>query len=273
LLLPDRGALAVRVPPTVFADSGALGRALATEIADGIELAARQGRPYVLGCPGGRSPQTTYAALADEVTARAADLRHVVIVMMDDYVVPDGPGRFRRVDADLPYSCERFGRVEIAGRLNAAAGAGRGITADRLWVPDPADPGAYDERITGTGGVDLFVLASGAGDGHVAFNPPGTAATTRTRVVALAESTRRDNLATFPSFGGVDDVPRHGVTVGIATLREQSRRAVMIAHGAGKAEAARHLVAAEGYDPDWPATVVGECARPALYLDEAAARS
>jgi glucosamine-6-phosphate deaminase len=261
------------VPPTVFADSEALGRALAAEIADGIGLAAREGRTYVLGCPGGRSPLTTYAALADEVATRSADLRRVVIVMMDDYVVPDGSGSFRRVAADLPYSCERFGRVEIAGRLNAAAGADRGITPDRLWVPDPGDPGAYDERIADAGGIDLFVLASGASDGHVAFNPPGTAATTGTRVVALAESTRRDNLATFPSFGGLDDVPRHGVTVGVGTIREQSRRAVMIAHGAGKAEAARRLVAAGGYAPDWPATVLGECARPALYLDEAAARS
>jgi glucosamine-6-phosphate deaminase len=261
----------VRVPPTVFTDPGSLGRALAAEIADGIELAAREGRRYVLGCPGGRSPLSTYAALADEVAARSADLGHVVIVMMDDYVVRDEAGRFRRVGADLPYSCLRFGRVEIAGRLSAAAGSGRGIRPDRLWVPDPQDPTAYDERIADAGGIDLFVLATGASDGHVAFNPAGSAASTTTRVVELAEPTKRDNLATFPDFAGLEEVPRYGVTVGVATIREHSRRAVMVAHGAGKAEAALRLVAAEAYDPSWPATVVSDCARPALYLDEAAA--
>jgi glucosamine-6-phosphate deaminase len=90
-------------------------------------------------------------------------------------------------------------------------------------------------------------------------------------VVELAEPTKRDNLATFPDFAGLEEVPRYGVTVGVATIRDQSRRAVMVAHGAGKAEAARRLIAAEAYDPSWPATVVSDCARPALYLDEAAA--
>jgi glucosamine-6-phosphate deaminase len=258
------------VPPTVFADHRALGQALAAQIADGIALAAREERPYVLGCPGGRSPLSTYAALAGQVTARSLDLRHVVIVMMDDYVVRGEDG-FRRIGADLPWSCLRFGRVEIAGRLSAAAGSGRGIAPDRLWVPDPADPGAYDERIADAGGVDLFILASGASDGHVAFNPAGTAANTTTRVVELAEPTRRDNLVTFPEFGGLEEVPRYGVTVGVGTIRAHSRRAVLVAHGADKAPAARRLAAAEAYDPDWPATVISDCARPALYLDQAAA--
>jgi glucosamine-6-phosphate deaminase len=45
----------------------------------------------------------------------------------------------------------------------------------------------------------------------------------------------------------------------------------MVAHGADKAQAARRLVAAEHYEPDWPATILSECAQPRLYLDEAAA--
>ena len=96
-------------------------------------------------------------------------------------------------------------------RLNAGRPEHLQIPADRLWLPDPADPDAYDERIAAAGGIDLFLLASGAGDGHVAFNPPGTEAAARTRVVALPDSTRRDNLATFPTFGGeLDAVPRTG---------------------------------------------------------------
>ncbi|MFE6756980.1 6-phosphogluconolactonase [Streptomyces sp. NPDC057684] len=263
----------MRVTPTVFDDPQALGRALAAEIADEIGAAAREGRPYALGCPGGRSALSTYCALADEVARRALDLRHMTIVMMDEYLERDeAAGGFRRIDPSLPHSCVRFGLVEIVQRLNEAAGARRGIDPDRLWVPDPADPEEYDRRIADLGGIDLFILASGAGDGHIAFNPPGTAAATRTHITPLAEQTRRDNLATFPTFGGLDDVPRHGVTVGIATIKEQSARAVMVAHGSGKALAARRLVAADRYLPDWPATVLSDCARPRLFLDTAAAR-
>ena len=262
----------MRVPPTVFPDPEVLGRTLAAEIANEIEDAARDGRPYVLGCPGGRSAHSTYVALADVVAARGMDLSHVVIAMMDDYVARDEEtGAFHRIDTELPHSCVRFGRVEIVGRLNAAAGPGRGISQDRLWVPDPADPEEYDERVAGIGGIDLFLLASGASDGHVAFNPAGTEAGTRTRVVRLAERTRRDNLATFPTFGGLDEVPLYGVTVGVGTIQEQSKSVVMVVHGAGKAETARRLIAAERYEPDWPATILSECAGPRLFLDEAAA--
>ncbi|WP_232792599.1 6-phosphogluconolactonase [Actinacidiphila yeochonensis] len=261
----------MRVAPTVFHDAEALGRALAAEIADEIDGAAHDGRRYVLGCPGGRSAHSTYRALADEVAARGLDLGHVVVVMMDEYVEQDrDTAAFRRIDPALRHSCVRFGREEIVQPLDAAAGPGRGIAADHFLVPDPADPGAYDERIAALGGIDLFLLASGSGDGHIAFNPVGTRSDAGTHVVALTEQTRRDNLATFPSLRGLADVPLHGVTVGVGTIREHSRRVVMVAHGTDKAKAVSRLAGADRYQPDWPATVFTDCAQPRLYVDRAA---
>jgi glucosamine-6-phosphate deaminase len=271
------------VEPTVFDGPAAVGRALAALIAD--ELAeAGPSRPFLLGCPSGRSPRSTYVSLAREVAARDLDLSGLVIVMMDEYVERDpvaagGPGQssaaaaaMRRVDPAAPHSCVRFGQAEIVDRLNAAAGPGRGIDASRYWVPDPAAPQNYDRRIADHGGVDLFILASGATDGHVAFNPPGTARDVGTRVIRLAEQTRRDNLDTFPSFGGdLGRVPSYGVTVGVGTIREHSKRVVMVAHGTEKAGTVRRITAADRYQPDWPATVLAECARPALFVDKAAA--
>lgn len=263
----------MRVEPTVFDGPEAVGSALAALIADRI-AAAGAGRPFLLGCPSGRSPRTTYVTLASEVAARRLDLTGLVIVMMDEYVErDDGTGKMRRIDATAAHSCLRFGQSEIVDRLNAAAGPGRGISPDRYWVPDPAAPGDYDRQIADHGGIDLFILASGAGDGHVAFNPPGTGPDTPTRVVRLAEQTRRDNLDTFPSFGkDIDRVPRYGVTVGVGTIREQSKQVVMVAHGAPKARAVRRVAAADRYQPGWPATILADCANPLLFVDEAAAR-
>jgi glucosamine-6-phosphate deaminase len=263
----------LRVAPTVFAEPWSLGRALAGLIADGI--AAAPGSRYLLGCPSGRSPASTYVALAEEVARRRLDLRGLVIVMMDEYVERDGAtGAMRVVDAHAPHSCARFGRIEIVERLNASAPTGQGISRDHFWVPDPESVAEFDARIADAGGIDLFILATGATDGHVGFNPPGSPLRSRTRIVTLAEPTRRDNLHTFPTFGhDLERVPRYGVTVGIGTIRDLSKRAVMVVHGPHKADAVKRLVAADGYEPDWPATVLLECAEPGLFIDSVAAAS
>ena len=210
-----------------------------------------------------------FRSVADDSIA----LDHVVIVMMDEYLVDSTEGLVAE-DVDALHSCTRFARVEIVGPLNVAAPAGRGIAAEHLWVPDPADPGAYDTLLTDAGGIDLFLLASGASDGHLAFNPPGSALDSTTRVVALPDTTRTDNLATFPSFGGdLDAVPRHGVTVGLGTVRTQSASVLMLVHGEGKGLAARRIAGAEHHDVDWPATVLADCTDAHLFVDLAAARA
>ena len=92
-----------------------------------------------------------------------------------------------------------------------------GLAPERLVVPDGSGPdlaslvaaaGDYEELIRSRGGIDVQVLGIGA-NGHLGFNEPGSALTSRTRVKRLSERTRRDN-ARF--FRGIDDVPTHCVT-------------------------------------------------------------
>ncbi|MQA78584.1 MAG: hypothetical protein GEV10_08905 [Streptosporangiales bacterium] len=258
------------VPVTVFASPEELGRAAAREVADGIAAAYDAGSWYVLGCPGGRTPRTTYQALADEVARRGLALDHVVIAMVDDYVSVGPGGERRRVPIEASYSCHRFARDEIQAPLNAASRGSR-IPDDHVWLPDPAAPEEYDIRLSERGGVALFLLASGAGDGHVAFNPPGAGRDTRTRVVTIPASTKRDNLGTFPEFGSPGEVPDHGVTVGVETIVGSARRLLMLVHGTHKRTALARLAAADAYDPSWPATVVAEGADADIYADAAAA--
>jgi glucosamine-6-phosphate deaminase len=226
----------------LFADEEELGAALAREI---VEIA-----PSLLGCPGGRSLVSTYRSLASS----AADLSRTTIVMMDEYVPVPPPSAH--------YSCRRFALGEIATPL--------GIPEERVWLPDPDDPAAYDERIAAAGGIDLFLLASGASDGHVAFLPPGSPLDGGTSVVRLAESTRRDNVATFPGFASADEVPEQGVSVGLGTIAA-ARRVRLVIHGADKREAAARVLALDRFDPLWPASVVHTCADAEIWLDEAAA--
>ncbi|WP_306191864.1 6-phosphogluconolactonase [Streptomyces sp. MK5] len=255
---------------TVFPDAEALGAALAAEIVAGMADAAAQGRRYLLGCPGGRSLIGTYEAVAGRLRSAPMDLAHVVIVMMDDYL-DDVPGPVRRVPADALHSCERFARLRIAEPWSRAVGPGRGIREEHVWVPDPGDPPRYDERIAAAGGIDLFLLATGASDGHIAFNPPGCGLAEGTRVIRLAESTRRDNLVTFPHLGTLDQVPRRGVSVGPATIAGLSRRVRLVATGADKAKSVARVRAAGRWEPDWPATIVHASREAEIWTDPAAA--
>jgi glucosamine-6-phosphate deaminase len=201
-----------------FADADDLGRTLAAEI-----VAAR---PSLLGCPGGRSLRTTYR--------RLPELPETTIVMMDEYLpVPPTSAHF---------SCRGFAERELP-------------RARDIWMPDPDDPPAYDDRIADAGGIDLFLLASGASDGHVAMLGPGAPRAGRTSVVPLAESTRRDNLATFPEFDSLGDVPTQGISVGLATIAD-ARALRLVIHGEDKRGAIERLLSYDGFDPEWPASIV-----------------
>lgn len=166
-------------------------------------------------------------------------------------------------------SCHAFSDAEIVGQLDGALSVNNQLRHDAVWFPDPADPAVYDSRIAGAGGIDCFLLASGAGDGHVAFNPPGSALSSGSRIVTLSEQTRRDNLLTFPALGALEHDPRYGVSVGIATI-VAAREAVMVAWGEGKQETVARMRAATHYDPAWPATLIHECARGEILIDRAA---
>ncbi|KQU81954.1 hypothetical protein ASD52_03385 [Ensifer sp. Root142] len=248
-----------------------IGEHLAERIVDGIRARGSEGRAYVLGCPGGRSPMPVYEAIGRRLKVEPINCSRLVIVMMDEYLQTSGGDRLTPPASSAHFSCRGFGEREIVGRINAGLPAELRIPRANFWMPDPSNPDDYDARIAAVGGIDLFLLASGAGDGHIAFNPPGSARDSRTRVVALAEQTRRDNLATFPDFRGIDEVPSHGVTIGIGSIAELSKSVAMIAWGEGKRHACERMSGATAYDATWPATIAAECRDAELHIDAAAA--
>jgi glucosamine-6-phosphate deaminase len=201
-----------------FVDADELGRTLAAEIVEA--------QPALLGCPGGRSLRSTYR--------RLPELPDTTIVMMDEYL-PLPP-------TSAHYSCRGFAERELP-------------PAREIWMPEPDDPPAYDARIADAGGIDVFLLASGASDGHVAMLGPGSPRNGRTSVVPLAESTRRDNLATFPEFQSLGEVPTQGLSVGLATIAD-ARALRMVIHGDHKRDAIERLLSYDGFEPEWPASIV-----------------
>ncbi|HEY0529624.1 MAG TPA: 6-phosphogluconolactonase [Gemmatimonadaceae bacterium] len=257
-------AAPLRVLPT----PEGIGEQIAPKILEDIARARNSGARYLLGCPTGRTPRPIYAAIARRLAHTRQDLSHLVLVMMDEYLVPSARG-FKYAASTNRWSCHDFARRELADQWNSVLPAEFRLRDDSVWFPDPNQPETYDIEIRRAGGIDLFLLASGASDGHVAFNPPGSARNSTTRIIELSDETRRDNLKTFPSFGKLSKVPTHGISVGIDTIAS-ARRKVMVVWGEGKRLTLKRIIAASRYESDWPATVVHEGVGGEILADNAA---
>jgi len=96
--------------------------------------------------------------------------------------------------------------------------------------------GQYENWIRAAGGIDLMIAGVGT-NGHIAFNEPGSALDSRTRLVELAESTRTNMLAVFKP----DEMPTHAVTMGIGTILE-AKKILVLASGQTKQRALAGLL-------------------------------
>lgn len=260
------------INPIVLDDDLAVGHYAAEIIFTELVKAKTEGRPFVLGCPGGRTPRSTYSALATMIKAGKQDISHVIIAMMDEYLQEGVDGSYLNHSEDKHFSCARFAKLEIFAVLNAGAPEGGKIPSENVRFPDAADPQSYEAFLRKVG-VDVFLMASGASDGHVAFNPPGTERSARTRIVRIADETRQDNLGTFPDFSDINEVPKYGVTVGPATMVDVSAIVIMELIGTHKSQAFKRIKAAINYEGDWPSTIVRECKDYYILADKAAANS
>ena len=74
-------------------------------------------------------------------------------------------------------------------------------------------------------------------DGHLGFNEPTSSLASRTRIKTLTRVTREANRPAF----GTEEVPRHVVTMGIATLLA-ARHCLLVADGPAKAHAVARMV-------------------------------
>ena len=123
----------------------------------------------------------------------------------------------------------------------------------------------YEQQIKDAGGIDLQVLGIG-GNGHIGFNEPTGSFASRTWVKILSEQTIHDNSMYFDKQ---EEVPRHVVTMGIATIME-SRHCLLLANGAKKADAIRKMI--EGpISASCPASILQMHPRVTIVLDEEAA--
>ena len=199
-----------------------------------VRTAIESGDVGVLGVATGSSPLPVYRALTANPPR---GIEAVELFGLDEYVgLPAGD----------PRSYRAFLEREIVGPLGLQPS--RLHTLDGVAADLDAECRRYEDAIAAAGGVDLQILGIG-GNGHIAFNEPGSSPGSRTRTAPLAERTREDNARFFESAA---EVPRSCLTQGIGTILE-ARRILLVAMGRGKAEALARAVTG-GLDTEVPAS-------------------
>ena len=220
-----------------------------------ITVAVTAGKAGTIALPTGATPIGLYHILSERIAAKAFSLEGVVVFQLDE---------FRSLPADHPQSFAVWLREQL---LDTA-----GIGFDRFHlVPatanDPDAAGmAFETLIDRAGGLDLAVL--GLGDnGHVAFNEPGSAADSRTRLLTLSRETVEQTERTWPADS---PVPAEAVTMGVGTLLE-ARSILLLVKGVAKAGIVRRTLLDEP-TADVPGSFMRRAgSRLTVLLDEPAA--
>jgi 6-phosphogluconolactonase/glucosamine-6-phosphate isomerase/deaminase len=191
----------------------------------------------------------------DAAIAGGLDFSQAHFVELDEWldIPPDTPG-----------SCTSFMRNNLFSRIH--------IREEQLCLFDPLTDNPEEEcrrvekQIALWGGIDYLLLGMGM-NGHLALNEPGTAFTEGARTVPLSQKTLEVAPKYFPA--GMPPITR-GITLGIANILAAGRIQLLVS-GIHKREIVRRLRAAQGPDPELPATALLDAVQAELLPDRAAA--
>lgn len=245
-----------------FSNSDELAKYLANEILEHLQKKNK----CVLGCPGGRSLTKTYYQLGQISHKKKISLENLTIIMMDEYVLKR-KNTFSLVDPKSHFSCVRFSNQVIKRLLNYKKRKSYKITNERILFPNVLDPAKYDYQIKNMGGIDIFLLASGSSDGHVAFNNIHSKRNQNTHIIKLTKETRRDNMKTFPNFKSIKEVPKYGITVGLNTIATLSKSVTLVLTGNEKKYAFSMTTQNGRFNNKWPASIIYKCKKYRIFTD------
>jgi glucosamine-6-phosphate deaminase len=207
----------------VYDTEQALAHALAVSVASSVA----EHPDIVLGLPTGRTPIALYRELVTLTDERALDWSRVRTFNLDEFVGlgDSAPGSYRRFMQE-----NLFQYVNITPE-NIGFLEGRAADLD-------AECERYEQAIRAAGGIDLMILGIGA-NGHIGFNEPCDVLPARTHKVTLEEPSRAGNALWFG--GEVNAVPRHAISMGMATILN-AREVVLMATGGGKSDAVNEMI-------------------------------
>jgi glucosamine-6-phosphate deaminase len=216
-----------KIPTTIYesADEGSL--AIAREIASLIRKKQEEGLPFVLGLPGGRSPQSVFKELIRMHTEENLSFQNVVVFNLYEFY-PLKTATF----SNLSYLKDFFlDHIDIK--------------RENIYSPDGFLPKediydfcrGYEEDIKKWGGIDYMLLGIGYA-GNIGFNGAGTTVSSTTRLILMDNDSRKEASKVFKS---IDNVPEGVITMGMSTILH-AKEIVLMAWGESKARIMKEVV-------------------------------
>jgi glucosamine-6-phosphate deaminase len=195
---------------------------VAKKIVDLIKKRSETGGKVVLGLATGSTPLKVYNELIRWHKEDGLSFSNVITFNLDEYYP---------LEHDHQQSYNHFMWDRLFKHID--------IKPENIHIPsgsiDKEDVAAfcrdYERKIIECGGIDIQLLGIGR-TGHIGFNEPGSAFTSKTRLVTLDRMTRNDAAE---SFNGEEHVPHFAITMGVGTIMA-AKEVFLMAWGEGKAE-------------------------------------
>lgn len=245
-----------KIPTAVYTSAVDACKEVAAEIASLIREKQQLGELAVLGLATGSTPKKVYAELIRLHQQEGLSFKNVVAFNLDEYYP---------MPADGLQSYRRFMEESLFAHID--------IKKENCFIPCGDTPQEilklhcedYERKIEEFGGIDFQLLGIGR-NGHIGFNEPGSHISSVTRLITLDHVTRSDAAM---EFGGLANVPRKAITMGVGTILK-AKRIVLLAWGEGKAGIIQQAV--EGPVTEFvPASYLQGHQNVVLVLDESAA--
>ena len=227
--------------------------ATAERAADIVEGAIRSNPRASIGLATGATMVGVYRSLVRRCREGSLSFAETTVYLLDEYI---------GLDADHPQTYRNVITRSFTELVD--------LRDDAVFAPDCRAPDLNREarrydRLVRVAGIDIQLLGIG-GNGHIAFNEPGTPFDAMTNVVSLSEATRRDNARFFDS---AEKVPLQAITQGIGTIL-QAKQILLVAQGSHKSRPIRDAL--EGpVTTETPASAVQLHPNVAVVLDLEAA--
>lgn len=209
----------------------------------------------VIGFATGSTPLGIYDYFIEEYNKGNVDFSKVIAFNLDEYVGIEKKHPRSFATAMREYL---FSKINIYPE-NIHALDGAAIDMDEECL-------RYEKEIDNNP-IDIQILGIGM-DGHIAYNEPGSPFDGGCHVVDLHNESIESSLDY--GFDRVEDVPRQGVTQGIATIMK-AKQLIMIAKGVKKAKLVERMLYGE-VSEDFPSSIIQRHDNVIVVLDKEAGR-
>jgi len=240
-----------KVPTKIYESSVEASLQVAGDIADRIREKQNSGAPFVLGLPGGHSPQTIYSELIRLHKEEGLSLKNVVVFNIYEF---------------YPLVTQSSSNLQL---LKESFLDHVDIDAKNIYSPDGFTPKEeilnycreYEQTIQRLGGIDYLLLGLGRA-GNIGINIAGSSMSSQTRLILLDTQSKKEAINTF---GSIDLVPPSAITMGVSTIMK-AKEISLIAWGEDKAKSVKDVV--EGVMSDAiPASCLQAHENANVYID------